>query len=76
MNLSDLVTIGSELSVTSLQGRIEEFFIGGGGKVQILVQKGLLNFFIPNYFPSHLPPLVTEKAETTTCFSICQSQLP
>ena len=36
---------------TSLQGEIQEFFIaGGGGKVQILVQKGLLNFFVAYYF--------------------------
>ena len=43
--------IGSELRVTSLQGEIQEFFIGGGGgEVPILVQKGLLNFFVANYF--------------------------
>ena len=41
-----------------------------------MVQKGLLNFFGANYFhfPPHPIPLVTEKAETTTCFSICESQ--
>ena len=27
-------------------------------------------------FPPHPLPLVTEKAETTTCFSICESQSP
>ena len=40
-----------------------------------MFQKGLLNFFVANYFSPHLLPLVTEKAETTTCFSICESQL-
>ena len=45
-------------------------------KVQTLVQKGLLNFFVANYFPQHPLPLVTEKAETTMCFSICESQSP
>jgi len=40
------------------QGRIQEFLIGGGGgeEVQTLVQKGLLNFFVANYFsPTPLP---------------------
>lgn len=41
----------------SYQGQIQEFLIEG---VQTLVQKGLLNFFVANYF-----------SETTTCFSIC-----
>ena len=39
-----------------------------------MVQKELLNFFVANYFSPHPLPLVTEKAETTTCFSICESQ--
>ena len=41
-----------------------------------MVQKGLLNFFVANYFSPTPLPLVTEKAETTTCFSICESQSP
>ena len=48
----------------------------GWREVQILVQKGLLNFLGANYLSPHPLPLVTEKAETTTCFSICESQLP
>ena len=39
-----------------------------------MVQKGLLNFFVANYFSPHPLPLDTEKAETATCFSICESQ--
>ena len=31
-----------------MQGRIQEFLIGGGGGVQTLVQKGSLNFFVAN----------------------------
>ena len=46
----------------------------GWGKVQIVVQKGLLNFFVANYFSPHPLPLFTEKAETATCFSTCESQ--
>ena len=46
----------------------------GEEEVQILVQKGLLNFFVANYFSPTPLPLVTEKAETTTAFSICESQ--
>ena len=46
----------------------------GWGEVQIVVQKGLLNFFVANYFSPHPLPLDTEKAETATCFSICESQ--
>ena len=39
------------LSPSEIQGRIQECFIEG---VQTLVQKGLLNFFVANYFtPSH-----------------------
>ena len=41
-----------------------------------MVQKGLLNFFVANYFSPTPLPLVTKKAETTTCFSICESQSP
>ena len=41
----------------SHRGQIQEFFIE---EVQTLVQKGLLNFLVANYF-----------SETTTCFSIC-----
>ena len=48
----------------------------GSREVQTLVQKGLLNFFVANYFSLTPLPLVTEKAETTTCFSICESQSP
>ena len=97
--------------VLTQQGRIQEFFIGGGGGVQTLVQKGLLNFFVANYFfPHPLPPITVarykslapyvylnstrkgmhpwnilplcrncrpaEKAETTTCFSICECRSP
>ena len=39
------------------QGQIQEFLIEG---VQTLVQRGLLNFLVANYF-----------SEMTTCFSIC-----
>ena len=39
-----------------------------------MVQKGLLNFFVPNYFSPYPLPLFTEKAETATCFSMCESQ--
>ena len=39
-----------------------------------MVQKGLLNFFVANYFSPHPLPLFTEKAETATCFSMCESQ--
>ena len=43
--------------VLTQQGRIQEFFIGGGGGVQTLVQNGLLKFFVANYFSPHpLPP--------------------
>ena len=48
------------------QGRIQEFFIAGGG-VETLVQKGLLNFFVA------MKLLLTE---TTTCFSICERRWP
>ena len=49
--------IGSEPRVTALQGQIQEFFIGEkGGKVKIMVQKGLLSFFVANYFSPTLPP--------------------
>ena len=41
----------------SYQRQIQEFLIEG---VQTLVQKGLLNFVVANYF-----------SEMTTCFSIC-----
>ena len=41
-----------------------------------MVQKGLLNFFVANYFSPTPLPLGTEKAETTTFFSICESQSP
>ena len=34
------------------QGRIQDFFIGG---VQTLVQKGLLNFCVANYFSQRRP---------------------
>ena len=37
-----------------------------------MVQKGLLNFFVANYFSTHPLPLFTEKAETATCFSMCE----
>ena len=50
----NLKTKGTE---GSYQGQIQEFLIDG---VQTLVQKGLLNFFVANYF-----------SEMTTCFSIC-----
>ena len=51
--------------------------IGGGGGVQTLVQKGLLNVFVANYFSATPPPPpVAEKAETTTCFSICERRSP
>ena len=46
----------------------------GWGEVQIVVQKGLLNFFVANYFSPHPLPVFTEKAETATCFSMCESQ--
>ena len=39
-----------------------------------MVQKGLLNVFVANYFSPHPLPLFTEKAETATCFSMCESQ--
>ena len=41
-----------------LQGRIQEFFIGGvggGGGVQTLVQKGLSNFLEANYCSQRRP---------------------
>ena len=44
----------------------------GWGEVQIVVQKGLLNFLVANYFSTHPLPLFTEKAETATCFSMCE----
>ena len=60
---SDLIWVANWL-----QGQIQKFFIGGGrgrgGGVQTLVQEGL--FFS---WPA-------EKAETTTCFSICERQSP
>ena len=37
------------------QGRIQECLIGGGGGVQTLVQKGLLNLFVANYSPTPSP---------------------
>ena len=47
-------------SVTSLLGRIQEFFIGGGGEgggeVQILVQKGHVELFVAITFPPHPLP--------------------
>ena len=53
------------------------FYWGGFGGVQTLVQKGLLNFFVANYFSATPPPPpVAEKAETTTCFLICESRSP
>ena len=33
-----------------------EFFLLGAGEIQILVQKGLLNFFVSNYLPPTPPP--------------------
>ena len=44
-----------------LQGRIQKFLMGGGGggKVQTLVHKGPLNFFVANYF-SHRRPRVSQ----------------
>ena len=35
--------------------RYQEFLMGGGGGVQTLVQKGLLNFFVANYFSRRRP---------------------
>ena len=67
--------IGSELRVTSLQGEIQEFFIGVGGGPNFGSEK-TVEIFCAKLLPPHPLPLVTEKAETTTCFSICESQLP
>ena len=45
----------TQIVLTQL-GLIQDFWLGGGG-VQTLVQKGLLNFFVANYFSPHpLPP--------------------
>ena len=47
-----------------LQGQIQEFFIGGGGG-KLWFRKDCWIFLWP-----------AEKAETTTCFSICERQSP
>ena len=46
------------------RGGFRNFLLGGGG--QTLVQKGLLNFFCVKFL----------LIKTTTCCSICESQLP
>ena len=67
--------IGSELRVTSLQEEIQEFFIGVGGGPNFGSER-TVELFWGKLPPPHPLPLVTEKAETTTYFWICESQLP
>ena len=54
---------------------MQEFFIGVGGGPNFGSERTVELFCGKLLFPTPLP-LVTEKAETTTCFSICESQLP
>ena len=57
------------------QGRIQEFLIGGGGGVQTLVQKGLLNFFggkLLNSPPPSLPPVAVVRYNSLAPYRVLE----
>ena len=49
---------------------------GGGGGSKFWFRQDFWTFLWQITFAQHPLPLVTEKAATTTCFSICESQSP
>ena len=54
---------------------MQEFFIGVGGGPNFGSERTVELFCGKLLFPTPLS-LVTEKAETTTCSSICENKLP